>query len=260
MTLDLRGKEALVTGAERGLGLAISEALVRAGAHVGMLGRGRESLAQAAARLNSGPGEAFPLTADVSDEEQVVEAFKKLLKSRGRLDLLVNNAGIAGPTSPVTEITLKDWEHVLAVNLTGAFLCAREAAKIMVPAHGGKIINISSLAGTRAYALRSPYSSSKWGMVGLTRTLALELGPRNVQVNAICPGAVEGERMDRVIQSRAETTGLSREEIRKQFVSATALGRFVNARDIAGLVLFLALPSGDNITGQALEVNAGASL
>lgn len=256
----LSGKVALVTGAERGLGLAISDALVRAGAHVAMLGRGRESLAQTAARLSSGPGEAFALTADVSREAEVIAAFQQLLKRRGRLDLLVNNAGIAGPTAPVAEITLEDWDRVLAVNLTGAFLCAREAAKIMVPAARGKIINISSIAGTKALALRSPYSSSKWGMIGLTRTLALELGPRNVQVNAICPGAVEGERMDRVIESRAKTIGLSPEEIRKQFVSSTALGRFVNAQDIADLVLFLASPSGDNITGQALEVNAGAAL
>jgi len=254
---DLRGKAALVTGAARGLGYAISKRLLEAGANVALLGPDRETVTRAATALVRDGAEAVPLITDVSREEQVQAAFQEVARRWGRLDVLVNNAGIAGPTAPVSEIRSEDWERTLAVNLTGPFLCAREAARMMVPARSGKIINISSIAGRTAYALRAPYASSKWGLHGLTLTLAHELGPHNIQVNAICPGPVEGERMDRVIQTRAQATGLPEEEIRKQFTDQTVLGRFVSPRDVAELVLYLASPAGDGITAEILSVTGG---
>ncbi len=254
MEYDLRGKAALVTGAARGLGYAISKRLLEAGANVAMLGPDRETVMRAAASL--GP-EALPLIVDVSHEEQVQAAFQEVARRWGRLDVLVNNAAITGPTAPVNEIRPEDWERTLAVNLTGPFLCAREAARMMVPARSGKIINISSIVGRTAYALRAPYAASKWGLNGLTLTLAHELGPHNIQVNAICPGPVEGERMDRVIQKRAQATGLPLEEIRKQFTDQTVLGRFVRPGDVAELVLYLASPAGDGITAEILNVTGG---
>jgi len=257
VSYELSGSVALVTGASRGLGYVITERLLQAGAQVAMLGHEREALSQAAARLAAGPGQAFAIPADITCEEEVRAAFQEVSRRCGRLDLLVNNAGIAGPTAPVNEITREQWDQVLAVNLTGAFLCSREAVQMMVPASRGKIINISSMAGKIGYPLRTPYAASKWALLGLTMTLAQELGPRHVQVNAICPGPVEGERMDQVIRQRARAAGASVEATRRQFEAATALRRFVRPEDVAELVLYLASPAGDNITGQAIDVSAG---
>ena len=203
------------------------------------------------------PNGAFWIDMDVANESRVLAAFEKL---PGRLDVLVNNAGIAGPSGLITEMTGEQFEETLKVNLTGAFLCAREAVRLMMPLKRGRIINISSLAGVRAYSLRTPYASSKWGMVGLTRSLAAELGPYNIQVNAICPGAVEGERAETVIAKRAAASGQPVDVVRKMFTDMSALGRFVRPSDIAETVLFLCSPAGENITGAALEVAAGAIL
>jgi NAD(P)-dependent dehydrogenase (short-subunit alcohol dehydrogenase family) len=247
LQVDLSGQTALVTGAARGLGWVISEALLRCGARVVMLGP-REP--------GSLPAGASWVAADVSNEAEVLAAFKRLDK----LEILVNNAGIAGPSAPITEISREGFDETLAINLTGAFLCAREAARLMIPARRGRIINISSLAGVRAYSLRTPYSASKWGMIGLTRSLATELGPHNIQVNAICPGAVEGERMEAVIAKRAAASGQPEDAVRAMFANQAALKRFVRPSDVSDMVLFLASPAGENITGQALEVTAGAIL
>ena len=260
MTFDFRGKTALVTGAGRGIGFAIAEALVHAGVRTGLLGPRPATIDAAVSKLAGGPGEAFALHADIRQEDQVTAAFAEIMRRYGRLDLLVNNAGIGGPAARITEITREQWDEVMDINLTGAFLCSREALKIMGPAKAGKIINISSVAGRIGYSLRSPYASSKWAMIGLTRTLAVEWGSSNIQVNAICPGAVEGERIEQVIGNRASASGLPVEEVRKQYTSQAALNRFVTARDVSDLVLYLASPSGDNISGQALDVSAGSYL
>src|SRR5262249_37416268 len=150
---------------------------------------------------------------DVSDEDQVNAMTARVLKEFKRIDILVNNAGIVGPTAPITGISRADWDEVMAVNLTGAFLCSKAAIPDMTTRRSGKIIHISSIAGKIAYPLRSPYSVSKWGMIGLMRTMALELGSYNIQVNVICPGPVEGERIRRVIKQRAEELGQSIEEV-----------------------------------------------
>ena len=240
-----------MSGAARGLGWAISEALSACGAQVAMTGR---------TVPNALPKGAFWIDMDVANESQVVAAFNKLQASHGRLDVLVNNAGISGPSGMITEMTGDQFEETLRVNLMGTFLCAREAARLMLPTKRGRIINISSLAGVRAYSLRTPYASSKWGMIGLTRSLATELGPYNIQVNAICPGAVEGERVEAVIARRAAASDQPLEVVRKMFTDMSALGRFVRPADIADTVLFLCSPAGENITGVALEVTAGAIL
>ncbi len=260
MTCDLRGRTALVTGAGRGIGLAIAEALVHSGVRTALLGPRPATIDPAVAKLAGGPGEAFGLHCDIRQEAQVQAAFAEFMKRCGRLDILVNNAGIGGVAAPITEITREQWDEVMDINLTGAFLCSKAALKIMGPAKTGKIINISSVAGRIGYSLRSPYAASKWAMIGLTRTLAVEWGSSNIQVNAICPGAVEGERIEQVITNRAKASGQAMEEVRKQYTSQAALNRFVTARDVSDLVLYLASPSGDNISGQALDVSAGAFL
>jgi NAD(P)-dependent dehydrogenase (short-subunit alcohol dehydrogenase family) len=182
------------------------------------------------------------------------------LESFGRIDILVNNAGITGPTAPVTNQTRDAWDEVLAVNLTGAFLCARAVIPHMVERHSGKIINISSIAGKMAYALRSPYAASKWGMLGLSCTLAQELGPHNIQVNAICPGPTAGPRMTGVIAGRAKELGLTVEEVERTYVEGTALKRMVDPNHVAAAVIFFCSGDGNSITGESLDVSAGYGL
>ena len=253
--MSLTGKVALVTGAARGLGYEISRALIGAGAQVALMGPNAETIGKAAAGLG---GIALP--GSVASEGDVQSVFAEIGKRFGRLDVLVNNAGIGGPTAPLAEVTLDDWDEVMDINLTGAFLCSREAAKWMAQARQGRIINISSVAGRIGYALRSPYCASKWGMIGLTRSLAVEMGPLNVTVNAILPGAVEGDRIDRVIRDRAATMNVGEDQVRKAYVSQAALGRMVRASDISDMVLYLCSPAGDNITGQSIDISGGSYL
>jgi NAD(P)-dependent dehydrogenase (short-subunit alcohol dehydrogenase family) len=178
----------------------------------------------------------------------------------GRIDVLVNNAAVIGPTALVSDIRLADWEEVLAVNLTGAFLCARAVLPTMMAQRSGKIINIASIAGKMAYALRSPYAVSKSGLIGLTLTLAKEFGPYNIQVNAVCPGPVAGERMHKIMQQRAAELGQTFEEVERTYLRTTLLGRLVEAKDVAAMVAYLASADGNNITGQTLDVTAGYGL
>jgi len=170
---------------------------------------------------------------------------------------LVNNAGIIGPTAAVPDVSRRDWEEVLAVNLTGAFLCSKLFLPAMIARRSGRIINISSIAGKIGYALRSPYAVSKWGMIGLTLSTAKEVGEHNIQVNAVCPGPVEGDRMKALIETRADEQGRSVGEVTQEYVDQVVLGRFVQADDIAALVAFLTSDEALNITGQALDVSAG---
>jgi NAD(P)-dependent dehydrogenase (short-subunit alcohol dehydrogenase family) len=203
---------------------------------------------------------AMAVSSDVTREEQVREMVRKTLEASGRIDILVNNAAVIGPTAPVQEVKREEWEEVLAVNLTGAYLCAKAVLPTMLGQRSGKIINIASIAGKIAYALRSPYAVSKWGLIGLTLTLAKEAGPYNIQVNAVCPGPVAGERMKRIIEQRARELGQTEREVEEWYVQAAALKRLVEAEDVAGVVAFLASPAGNSITGQTLDVTAGYGL
>lgn len=184
----------------------------------------------------------------------------------GPIDVLVNNAGIPGPTAPATEISTADWERVLAVNLTGPFLCAREVLRGMISRRkgaaaatraGNSILNIGSIAGKISYPQRAPYASAKWGLIGLTMTLAEEAGPYGIRVNCICPGPVEGELINEVIAARAKATGLSPEVVRQKFVALTMLKRMVRPEDVAAIALFLASETAAAITGQAIDVSGG---
>jgi NAD(P)-dependent dehydrogenase (short-subunit alcohol dehydrogenase family) len=178
----------------------------------------------------------------------------------GRIDILVNNAGIAGPTAPATRVSREDWDHTIAINLTGAFLCAKHVLPQMIERRHGRIINITSVAGLHGYALRSPYSSSKWGMIGLTRTLADEAGRYNITVNAIAPGPVRGPRIESVIRNRAIELGLPVEDVEREYVEPTALKRMTEEEDIAGVAAFLASEEARNLTGQTIDVSAGYRL
>lgn len=192
--------------------------------------------------------------ADVASAPQIDLVFADLGQRLGGMDVLVNNAGIAGPTAPVEDINPDDWSRTLAVNITGQFLCARRAVPLLKAAGGGSIINMSSVAGRLGYPLRAPYAASKWAVIGFTESLAIELGPHDIRVNALLPGFVEGERIRRVIAARAEALGLSCDEMESRYLEQVSLRRMVTHADVAAMALFLCSPTARNISGQSLSV------
>jgi len=258
--MQLGNNVAIITGGGRGVGRAIALRLARDAARLVLAGPEPDELQMVAGEIAAQGREAVTVTTDVTRADQVVAMVRQARQCFGRIDLLVNNAGIAGPTAATHEVSQSDWDEVIAVNLTGAFLCSKAVLPDMIAARQGKIVNISSMAGKAGYALRSPYAVSKWGMIGLSLTMAKEAGPHNIQVNAICPGPVEGERMRNVIEHRARQLGKAPEVVRREYLESAALGRMVSPEDVAATVAFLASPEGDSITGQAVDVSAGYGL
>jgi NAD(P)-dependent dehydrogenase (short-subunit alcohol dehydrogenase family) len=254
----LTGKVALITGGGSGIGRAIALRFSAEGAAVMLVATRREPLEATAGEIRRSGRKAGIAIADVADEAKVRSAVAATISELGRLDILVNNAGVGGPTTRVVDLERADWDRTLAVNVTGAFLCAKHAAPHMVARGSGRIINITSIAGLMGYALRSPYAVSKWGMIALTRTLALELGEKSITVNAIAPGAVTGERVEGVIAARAAALGRPAAEVERDlFIEPTALKRMVGPDDIAATAAFLASDEAANITGETISVSAG---
>ena len=250
MDIGMKDQRVLVTAGAQGIGLAITEAFVAAGAQVHICDVNQAFLAEAKSRL---PGVSQSRT-DVADADQVDAMFDALKARWGGLDVLVNNAGIAGPTARVEETDLADWAQTIAVNLTGPFLCTRRAVPLLKAASGGSIVNLSSAAGRLGFPLRTPYSASKFGVIGLTETWAMELGPSNIRVNAILPGVVAGERQERVIAAKAASYGIDHEAMRQQLLAKVSLRSMVTAQDIANQILFICSPAGAAISGQSLSV------
>jgi len=255
--MELEDKVAVVTGGGKGIGRAISLAFAKEGADVVIAARTETALKETAEEINKMGGHALPFVADISREDQVNELVSSTVRNLGKIDILVNNAGIAGPTVPVVDLRIEDWNGVIAVNLTGAYLCSKAVLKYMIKNKSGNIINIGSMAGTKGLWRRSPYVVSKWGILGLTKTLALEAGIYGIRVNAICPGLVEGKRLDDVFSERAKVMGISPDLIRKRAIDDTPLRRFVKPGEIARTAIFLVSSNSDGITGQIICVNAG---
>jgi NAD(P)-dependent dehydrogenase (short-subunit alcohol dehydrogenase family) len=258
MSGKLEGQAAIVTGGGRGIGRYIAHRFAAEGAAVVLAATGAAALEQTAKEIRAAGGRALAIPTDVADESAVAALVKKSMAEFGRLDVLVNNAGIAGPTGPAIELKLADWARTLDINLTGAFLCTKHAAPHMMIRRSGRVINITSVAGLIGYAYRTPYAASKWGMIGLTRSLALELGEHGITVNAIAPGAVHGDRIDAVIQSRALAVHRTAEDIEREFfIEPTALKRMVEPEEIAATALFLASDEARSITGNVIQVSSG---
>src|SRR5215471_6338113 len=231
---SLPGKRVVVTAGANGIGLVIARAFAAAGSKVLVCDIQRESIERLA---NSLP-DVHGCIADVSRENDVASMFELVDQKLGGLDVLVNNAGIAGPTGGIETLSLADWERTLAVNLTGQFLCIRQAVPRLRKGCNPSIINLSSVAGHLGMPGRSPYSASKWGVVGLTKTLAIELGGNGIRVNAILPGAVDGPRIQAVIAAKAKALDRPVDEMTRTYTTQAALGRMVAAGDIANMVLF----------------------
>jgi NAD(P)-dependent dehydrogenase (short-subunit alcohol dehydrogenase family) len=252
------GLRAVVTGGGQGIGAAIAKGLARRGAHVVVSGRRRAKLDDVCAAIAAEGGSAECLAGDVTDPEHLEALMALTGGSSGVIDILVNNAGIAGPTAPLAEVTLAEWDETLAVNLTGVFLSCRAALPYLERSAHGKIVNIGSVTGKQPLLNRTPYAAAKLGVVGLTRTLAHELGPSGINVNVISPWLVGGERLESVIVTMAQERGLSAEALRAEMTAGTAFKRTVSEEDVVELTLFLCSTAANNVTGQDINLSAGA--
>jgi len=250
MHIRVDGLRVLVTAGASGIGRVIAESFAEGGARVHVCDIDPAQIAPFAA-ANPAIGTTL---ADVADPDAVARVFDDVSSRLGGLDALVNNAGIAGPFGPVEEIAPADWAQTFAVNVHGMFHCVRGAVPLLKAAGGGSISNMSSIAGRLGYPLRTPYAASKWAIVGLSESLAMELGPHNIRVNSILPGFVEGERHDRLAKKRAALLGITVAELEAQRAKRVSLRRTVSPRDVAAMALFVASDLGRNVSGQTLGV------
>jgi NAD(P)-dependent dehydrogenase (short-subunit alcohol dehydrogenase family) len=246
------GLRVLITAGASGIGAAIAQAFHAAGAHVHVCDVDRAALDRFVTQTPGITGS----TADASVTGDVDVVFEGVRAHLGGLDVLVNNAGIAGPTAAVEDIDAAMWERTLAVNLNSQFYFTRRAVPLLKASSANPcVIAMGSVAGRLGYAYRTPYAASKWAIVGLTQSLAIELGPTGVRVNAILPGVVEGARMDGVISARAAALGMGVEAMRQQYLEKISLRRMVTADDVAATALFLCSPAARNLTGQVISVD-----
>ena len=255
--LSLTGRHALVTGASQGIGAAIAMTLAQHGAAVTLLGRGADALQEHAQRLPAGTSFAT-VAADVSDERGVTMAFEEARAKLGPIHVLVNNAGQAF-SAPFARMSLDDWQRMLAVNLTGTFLCTQAALPDMLTNGWGRIVNIASTAGLRGYAYASGYAAAKHGVLGLTRSLALEVANKGITVNAVCPGYTETDILRTGIENVMARTGRTEADLRAEFASFNPEGRILQPQEVANAVLRLCGDAAASITGQAItDFDAGA--
>jgi NAD(P)-dependent dehydrogenase (short-subunit alcohol dehydrogenase family) len=254
MDLTLDARRVVLTAGAAGIGRVTLEAFVAAGARVHICDVDETALDEVRRSLP----DVGVTVADVADPAAVDRLFDEALARLGGLDILINNAGIAGPTGGIEEIAPDAWRRTLEVNLTGQYLCARRAVPHIKAAGGGSIVNLSSAAGRFGFALRTPYAASKWAVVGLSKSLAIELGPDQIRVNAICPGAVEGDRIDRVIAAKAEAQGVPVETMRQHYVETASMKRLISPKDIANMILFLCSEAGRLVSGQVIGVDGNA--
>jgi NAD(P)-dependent dehydrogenase (short-subunit alcohol dehydrogenase family) len=271
----LYGKVALVTGAGRknGIGAICAHRLAVEGASVIVtdiakpfeefpnykVGSGDE-LAEVAAGLEKLGVKALPLFADIADEESVRQLVADAKSKFGKIDILVNNAGGSPGPAPLTQFTLAAWNKTLAINLTGAFLCSREVVPLMIENGGGKIVNISSRAARRGAIWMHAYSAAKAGLLGLTSSMALELAPFNICVNALCPGDIETDLKQWGLEMEAQVKGTTVETLKREIAGATPLGRLGSPNDVASAVAFFASPDSDYLTGEVLNISGGYGL
>lgn len=250
MDLGIKGLRVLVTAGANGIGLAIARAFAAEGARVHVC----DVDASALAALRTSDPALTQTVCDVADRASVAKLFAEAKSALGGLDVLVNNAGVAGPTAKVEEMNPEDWDRCLDICLTGQFNCTRLAVPLLRQSTNASIVNISSAAGRLGFAMRSPYAAAKWGVIGFTKSLSIELGPDNIRVNAILPGLVAGDRQRRVLEAKAQQRGLSFAEMEKTAFSYTSIKDYVTPQQIADQIVFMCSPRGCTISGQAISI------
>jgi len=265
MGTRLTEKVAIVTGGGRGIGKAIAKAFISEGATVVIAATNLSKLEEAVKEFGVMGGRAKAIQTDVANEQQVIRLVSETLQTFNRIDILVNNSGIAGPSCYVVDLKLEDWNKVLAIDLTGYMLCAREVLKHMIPRKSGIIINIGAEGGRTGdgrsgYPMRSPYCCAKMGVIGLTETLSQEVGPYNIRVNCISAAGVRGERSDSVVAAKAKAKGITFAEALKESVAKCSLGRRTEEYELGNCAVFLASDESSAITGQTIVNHCGQHL
>jgi NAD(P)-dependent dehydrogenase (short-subunit alcohol dehydrogenase family) len=250
MDLDINGLRVLVTAGGNGIGRAIARRFSGEGARVHTCDVDEAALAA----LGSSDPAITSSRCDVSDRTAVEKLFADAAAKLGGLDVLVNNAGIAGPTSKVEDMNPEDWDRCVDICLTGQFNCTRLAVPLLRESKNASIVNISSAAGRLGFAMRAPYAAAKWGVIGFTKSLSIELGPDNIRVNAILPGLVSGDRQRRVLEAKAQQRGISYAEMERTAFSYTSIKDYVTPEQIADQIVFMCSPRGKTISGQAISI------
>ncbi|MBW2123619.1 MAG: SDR family oxidoreductase [Deltaproteobacteria bacterium] len=255
--MKLKGKVAIITGGNDGIGRVIALTFVEEGARVSICGRRKEKLKEAEEEIKSRGGEVLSLVTDISREEEVESMVAKTVDRFGTLDILVNNASREGPTSPIHEMSGDDWRAVIGTNLNGLFYCTKYALRVMIPRRSGNILNIGSIAGVYAYPLRTPYNATKWAIGGVTQTIAAEVGQYNIRCNCLSPGPTEGERAYKVIRKRAQATNKSFEEMKRFYEDQIPIKRFITPQEVARVAVFLVSDDSSGVTAQHFCVSGG---
>ena len=255
---SLKNKRIIISAGASGIGLATAKVCLARGAYVYLCDIDSKFLN----KLNKHPlknKKLFAYLCDASNEYQVSDFFEKVKKKTKKIDALINNVGIAGPTGSLEKLKSKDWENTLHIDVNSHFYFTKKAIPLLKKSKNGSIVNISSTAGILGFPLRSPYAASKWAIIGVTKTLAMELGKFNIRVNAVCPGTIKGDRMKRVIRDKAKFTKVSTKAIEKDFVSMSSMKQWILEEDIGKMCSFLISSDGERVSGQAIPVDGNAT-
>jgi len=258
MPKSLNNKKIIISAGASGIGWATAKICLSKGAYVYLCDIDNKSLN----KIKKHPlvnKKLFYYECDASDEDDVSNFFSQVNRKTKKVDALINNVGVAGPTGTIEKLSSEDWEKTLKINVISHFYFAKLAIPMLKKNKGGSIINISSGAGIMGFPLRSPYAASKWAVIGLTKTLAMELGKFKIRVNAICPGTIKGDRMIRVIRDKAKFLKVSKKKIEKDFISMASMNSWINEEDIGKMCSYLISSDGEKISGQAIPIDGNAT-